>query len=202
MKSNFILAISVAFVFAACGGKEKEKENTTPNVPTYKNGLKMAFYIQDSLKSGFHYFRELDSTTTLKQTKFQNELERRQRSLQEYVLKNDQLAKSGQLSNIQIASVQQEAQRQEQALYQYQQTEGAKLEEETVELLNVLSKRVEAAAKKYCEEHKLDMLLSHGANGQFTYINPTMDVTKEFIAYLNEHQSEIESTVVGKDKKK
>ncbi len=202
MKIKLILALTITLAIAACGGKEKEKENTTPSVPTYKNGLKLAFYIQDSLKTGFHYFRELDSTTSLKQVRFQKELEKRQRNYQEYLMRNDQLNKNGMLSQTDLAVVQQEAQRQEQAIYQYQQTEGGKLEQETVELLSVLSKRVEAAAKKYCEEHKLDMLLSHGTNSQFTFINSSMDVTKEFIAYLNAHQSDIESTVAGKDEKK
>lgn len=202
MKINFILGLALLALLSACGGKEKEKENTTPNVPVIKNGLKIAFYVQDSLKTGFDYYREMDSSTKIKQTKFQNELEKRQRSLQDYVMKNENLAKSGQLSQLEIQNVQMEAQRREQALYQYQQTEGSKIEEETVEILEVLTKRIEAAGKDYCKKHNIDLLLIHGPGGQINYINESMDVTKEFIAYLNEHQSEIESTVGGKEKKK
>ncbi|MCE3294458.1 MAG: outer rane chaperone Skp (OmpH) [Crocinitomicaceae bacterium] len=201
MKIKFILLTALlAAAVASCGEKTKEKENTTPDVPTIKNGLKIAYYIQDSLKSQFDYYREQDSVTKVKQTKFQKELERRQRSLQEYILKNDERAKSGQLSNYEIQSIQQEAQRREQELYQYQQTQGTKIEEETVEILDVLTKRIEAAGKKYCEKHNIDLLLIHGAGGQINFINSSMDVTKEFIAYLNEHQAEIE-TDLGKDKK-
>ena len=35
-------------------------------------------------------------------------------------------------------------------------------------------------------------MLIHGDGGQFNYINPFMDVTKEFIAFLNENQASIE----------
>jgi hypothetical protein len=42
--------------------------------------------------------------------------------------------------------------------------------------------------------------MMHGAAGQFIYVSPTMDVTNEFIAYLNQNQKEIESDM-GKTKK-
>jgi Skp family chaperone for outer membrane proteins len=198
-----IITLSVlALLIFSCGGKEKQIENTNPNVPIIKNSIKIAFYVQDSLKNGFDYYREMDSTTKVKQTRFQNELEKKQRSLQEYVMKNEKLAQSGQLSAFDLQTAQQEAQRREQSLYQYQQTEGVKLENETVEILEVLTKRIEAAGKEYCKKHKIDLLLIHGAGGQINFVNPSMDVTKEFIAYLNQHQEDIESTVTGKDKKK
>jgi Skp family chaperone for outer membrane proteins len=202
MKLRIISLTALTLVIFACGGKEKNVENTTPNVPVIKNGLKIAFYVQDSLKNGFDYYREMDSTTKIKQTRFQNELEKKQKSLQEYVAKNEKLAQSGQLSAFDLQTAQQEAQRREQALYQYQQTEGVKIENETVEILEVLTKRIEAAGKEYCKKHKIDLLLIHGAGGQINFVNPSMDVTKEFIAYLNQHQEEIESTVSGKEKKK
>ncbi len=202
MKLRIISLTALTLVIFACGGKEKNVENTTTNVPVIKNGLKIAFYVQDSLKNGFDYYREMDSTTKIKQTRFQNELEKKQKSLQEYVAKNEKLAQSGQLSAFDLQTAQQEAQRREQALYQYQQTEGVKIENETVEILEVLTKRIEAAGKEYCKKHNIDLLLIHGAGGQINFVNPSMDVTKEFIAYLNQHQEEIESTVSGKEKKK
>lgn len=201
MKIKTLIPVIALAVLCACGGNEKKEENTTPNVPTVKNGLKIAFYFQDSLKTGFDFYREQDSITKVKQLKFQKELENRQLSLQRYVSENEKLMQSGQLSAMQIQSAQQEAQRREQALYQYQQTEGSKIENETVEILEILSKRIEAAGKDYCQKHKLDILLIHGAGGQLNFINPDMDVTKEFIAYLNQHQEEIEATVKGESKK-
>ena len=83
---------------------------------------------------------------------------------------------------------------------QYQETEGMKLEKETGELLSVISKKIELAGKKYSEKHGIDILMMHGAAGQFIYVSPTMDVTNEFIAYLNQNQKEIESDM-GKTKK-
>lgn len=201
MKIKLILTVSLAAVLFACGEKSKEAENTTPNVPTIKNGLRIAYYVQDSLKNGFDYYREMDSVTKVKQTRFQSELEKKQRALQKYVADKEKLMQSGQLSAFEVQSVQKEAQRREQALYQYQQTEGVKIETETVEILEVLTKRIEAAGKEYCKKHKIDVLLIHGPGGQINFINEKMNVTEEFIAYLNQHQEEIEKIVEGDSKK-
>ena len=36
--------------------------------------------------------------------------------------------------------------------------------------------------------HKIDMLLVQASGSQFNYINPTMNVTKEFIGFLNQEE--------------
>ena len=142
----------------------------------------------------------MDSLMKSKQLRFQGELQKREKTLQNYVLTNEEKAKSGALSGFEIQSIQEEAQRRQQALMQYQETEGMKLEKETGELLSVISKKIELAGKKYSEKHGIDILMMHGAAGQFIYVSPTMDVTNEFIAYLNQNQKEIESDM-GKTKK-
>jgi Skp family chaperone for outer membrane proteins len=198
---TFAICSLVSVTLFSCGEKAKKVENTTPNVPTVRtNGLKIAFYNQDSLTKHFRYYVEMDSMMKAKQLRFQGELQKREKALQNYVMTNEEKAKSGALSGFEIQSIQEEAQRRQQALMQYQESEGMKLEKETGELLGVISKKIEAAGKKYSQKHGLDILMMHGAAGQFIYVNPTMDVTKEFIAYLNQNQAEIEADM-GKTKK-
>ena len=55
-----------------------------------------------------------------------------------------------------------------------------------------INKKVELWGKKYCEKHHIDLLLIQGQGGQINYVNKKMDVTKEFINFLNENQSSIE----------
>lgn len=196
--------VALTAVIFACGGKTKKTgtdADTTPNVPTLRSdGLKIAYYSQDSLTKNFKYYVKMDSLMKSKQLRFQAELQNREKALQGYVMKYEQQAKAGSLSGFELQSIQEEAQRRQQSLMQYQQTEGAKLEQETVELLGVIGKKIEDAGRKYSEMHGLDILMMHGAGGQFVYINSKMDATKEFIEYLNQHQSEIEADM-GKSKK-
>lgn len=193
--SSLTMIAAVSLTIVACGGKEKPAEqDTTPNVPVVRaDGLKIAFYNQDSLTKHFRFYVEMDSMMKSKQLKFQAELQKREKALQSYVMTNEERAKNGSLSGFELQSIQQEAQRRQQSLMQYQESEGMKLEKETGELLGVISKKIEEAGKKYSQKHGLDILMMHSAAGQFIYVNPKMDATKEFIAYLNQHQSEIEA---------
>jgi Skp family chaperone for outer membrane proteins len=184
-----VFVASLLLITACSDKKEGEVESTTPKVETKNVGdLKIAFYDQDSLKVYFDYYREQDSIVTKKQLGFQNEVQRRTTELQNYLIKNDERARSGLLSQNEILQIQQVAQQKEGSLMQYQQTEGAKLEEETYNKLEAIGNKIELFAKKYCEENGIDILMIYAKGGQFNYINSSMDVTKEFTTYLNDQQ--------------
>jgi acetylglutamate kinase len=44
----------------------------------------------------------------------------------------------------------------------------------------------------YSEKNNIDILLIHGAGGQLNFINEKMNVTSDFIRFLNENQANIE----------
>ncbi|MDP4797555.1 MAG: OmpH family outer membrane protein [Crocinitomicaceae bacterium] len=187
-----VFVASLLLITACSDKKEGEVESTTPKIETKNVGdLKIAFYDQDSLKVYFDYYREQDSIVTKKQLGFQNEVQRRTMELQNYLVKNDERARSGLLSQNEILQIQQVAQQKEASLMQYQQTEGAKLEEETYNKLEAIGNKIELFAKKYCEENGIDILMIYAKGGQFNYINSSMDVTKEFTTYLNDQQKSL-----------
>jgi outer membrane protein len=129
-KTTIFLTASLCLALSCTSKKEaKVPENTKPSVPVVRtNGLKIAFYNQDSLKEGFIYFKNMDEMVKRKQIAFQNQLGTKEKELQNFVATNEERVKLGQLSAFEIQSIQQEAQKKEQTLYQLQQTQGAKLE--------------------------------------------------------------------------
>ena len=195
-KLTFIAA--AAFIVAACGKSDEksEKVNTTPKVEVRDmKGLKIAYYNSDSLKLYFEYFKREEGVVTKKQERFQKEVQRRTQEYQNFILRNNEKLQSGLLSENESMQIQQRAQQMEGELMQYQQNEGAKLEKETMQKLEAISKKIEVFGKQFSEENAIDILLIHGPGGQINYINASMDVTKEFTAFLNEHQSEIEKDI-------
>lgn len=192
--NGFIFSFLFLLVLGSCGTEPKKvKKNTEPKVKIRDTkGLKIAFYSNDSIKEKFEYYKREDAAVTKKQKAFQSELERRSKEYENYVQRKDQEARSGLLSENEIMQAQQKAQQMQASIMQYQQTQGAKIEEETVKKLEAISKKIEVLGKKYCEMHGIDILLIHGEGGQLNYINPSMDVTSEFINFLNENQEEIE----------
>lgn len=190
----------VGSIVVSCGGgnneKNKEEESTDANVEVRQMGeLKIAFYNQDSLFLHFDYYVERDSIMTKKGLAFQSEVERRSRELENYIALNEQKMQSGLLSENEIMGVQQVIQQKQGAIMQYQEEQGMKIEQETVRELEAIGNKIAQFGKDYCEKNGIDMLLVKASGGQFNYISPNMDVTKEFTAYLNKRQSELEAEI-------
>ena len=194
MKLKKLILVCIALNLFACGNNsKKEKKDTKPKVVVRNTrGLKIAFYSNDSIKEKFEYYKREDAAVTKKQKLFQAELDRQSKEYENFVQRKDQEARNGLLSENEIMLVQQKAQQMQASIMQFQQTQGAKIEEETMKKLESINKKIEALGKKYCEIHGIDILLIHGEGGQLNYINPSMDVTTEFINFLNENQEEIE----------
>lgn len=194
MKKTIIASVAILLLTASCGSKEeKVKENVVPKIETRDmKGLKIAYYNSDSLKVYFDYFKKEEAIVKKSQTHFQNEVERRQKDYQNFIMRNNDKLRSGQLSENEQMQIQQKAQQMEGELMQYQQNEGGKLEKQTMEKLEVISKKIEVFGKEFAEKNNIDILLIHGQGGQINFINPGMNVTKEFTAFLNEKQAEIE----------
>lgn len=189
-----LLYITIALALsAACSSPTPPKKDQTPKVPvTRLDGLKIAYYANDSIKKYFDYFKKEEAAAERNQKRFEKELQKRNEVYENYIVKKDQEARAGLLSQNEIAMVQQKAQQMQNELMQYQQTEGARIEKQTLKSLEAINKKVELWGKKYSEKHHIDLLLIQGQGGQINYINKKMDVTKEFINFLNENQSTIE----------
>ncbi len=188
-----VLGIGLIALLFACGGGQKEEVSTEPKVESRKAGeLKIAFYDQDSVSKYFEYFRLEDSLIKQKQISFQKEIERRTKSLQDYVVQQERKNQSGLLSQNDLMQVQQTIQKREASLMQYQQDAGGKIEREAIDKMNTINNRVKLFSKEFCEKNNIDLLLIYSPMAPINYIEPTMDVTKEFTAYLNERQDKFQ----------
>jgi Skp family chaperone for outer membrane proteins len=185
--------IGLVALLAACGGGQKEEVSTEPKVESRKTGeLKITYYDQDSVSKYFEYFRMEDSLIKQKQITFQKEIERRTKNLQDYVVQQERKNQSGLLSQNDLMQVQQTIQKREASLMQYQQEEGSKIEREAIDKMNAINNRVKLFSKEFCETNNIDLLLIYSPMAPINYIDPSMDVTKEFTAYLNQRQNEFQ----------
>lgn len=192
MKQLLLIAAAFVMVTSCGGGDTKKEESTTPKVESRDTkGLKIAYYDQDTVAKYFVYFREQDSIMTKKQLIFQGELTKRQKALEDYVRMQDQNNQKGLLSQMDLMKVQQNIETRQAALYQYQESEGMKLEQERMEMMDALSAKMKTFSEDFCEENNIDILLIYAPGGQINYISSKMDVTNEFATYLNQRQDEL-----------
>lgn len=194
MRVYYLLVLGL--LLQSCDEKKTNEKNEADKSPTiitrYDKNLVIAFYHQDSLKENFEYYKKEDQVITRKQKLFESEMKRRGKELEDYVRRNDEKARNGLLSQNEIMQIQQKAQTMEQELMQYQQIQASKIEEESVKKLEAITKKIETLGKMYSEKNNIDILLIHGAGGQLNFINEKMNVTSDFIRFLNENQASIE----------
>lgn len=196
MTNKTIIQLSIAglALLVSCKSEKKEKvENTKPTVQVQKIGeLKIAYYNQDSMKANFLYYKEQDAIVTKKQLAFQATIDTKRKAMESYYNNFMKRVQNNELSQLESEGYQRNLQNQEAEIMQFQETEGAKIEKETLEKLEAIGNKIDKFSKAYCEENGIDILLIYAKGGQFNYINPSMDVTKEFTAFLNQNQEAIQ----------
>ena len=196
MKISLYIIASSLILLSCSNESEKETELvSSASVNTLEkdtSGLVIAFYFNDSLKEGFTYYKNIDEDVSRKNLAFQNELKRKTNNLENFVSKKGAEAQQGLLSENEILKIQQKAQRMEAELMQYQQQEGAQLEAEVMRKLTDINNKVISFGKKFSEENGIDLLMGYADGGQINYVNPSMDVTRAFIDFLNKEQKLIE----------
>lgn len=200
MVKIIISGLVVAFSLASCSEDVKEvkelKEKVDKEIHSVSkknNNLKIAFYHQDSMKLHFQYYKQQDSIFTQKQLSFQNKIAQKRKKMEDYYLNFMRRAQNNELSQIESEAYQRNLQNQEAELMQFQENEGGKLEQETLIKYDEISKKINNFSKDFCEENDIDILLVHAVGGQFNYISDQLDVTDEFVAFLNESQLSIEN---------
>lgn len=195
-KNYFLTLIAATALLVSCGDDKKTddvKTETAPVVQTVDTkGLKIAYYQMDSLKNDFSYYKKEEERINKKSKMYENTLMSRQKALMNLNEKYQQRLQSGQADPAELTKLEENLQRQDRQLQVYQQEEGIKIQEEANTALTALSKKIDVAAEKYCKKYGIDILLTHGAGGQISFINKKMDVTKSFIEFLNKEQSDLE----------
>lgn len=193
---KFLSVLAVGVLLASCGNDKKTEEVKTETPPKVQavdtKGLKIAFYYMDSLKNNFTYYKNEEARINKKSKNFESQLSSRQKALIDLNNRFQQRLQSGSADPNELSKMENEIKRRDQQLQVYNQEEGMRIQEEANTSLTALSKKIDAAAEKYCKKYGIDVLFTHGAGGQLSYVNKKMDVTKSFIEFLNKEQSDLE----------
>lgn len=190
-----------AFVLSACNQKAEVKEE----VPTEKkaektnvkaadlnsNGIKIAYYNQNTVLQGFDFYVEADSTMAVKKKQYQQKLERAYGIYQEYTIDAQKRMDKGEISGKELPKVQEKIKSLETKIAKMEKEDGAALQEETYQLLNTIGAKITGAAEEYAKENNIEVLFSYQEGGQIAYISDAFNVTDEFTSYLNKRQSEL-----------
>lgn len=195
MKKFLFFALST-IVLISCSDNvsgEAKQANTTPNVQPRKVGeLKIAYYNLDSLQLSYGRWIEADSISKKRESDFQAAREKKYREVEQYRAGIADKQQKGLLSQNDLQNAAVKIQQKEGAVMQWEQQEGMRIQQELADISNTLGNRVKQFAKEFCEVNGIDILLVHAEFGsQIGYIGTEMNVTQEFIAYVNQKDAEL-----------
>lgn len=196
LRKETIIGLALLAGVAACKEEKKTPDVTAPKIEAVNPGdLKIAFYNSDSLAENYTFLKEQDSLMKLKETRYNNALLSRQRSLESLAKTIEEARQKMTATPEQFAKMEQNFYAKQQDAAMYQQNEGMKLQKEVADIQKVIANKMLEASKSYCEKFKIDILLVHGQGGQFGYIKPSMDVTKSFTEFVNAEHDKVKEAM-------
>lgn len=204
---NFIKITGAIVLFIAlfsCNESSPEKNNSSKEAKTNTSdikktrnseGLIIAYYVQDSISTGFNFYREIDSMLRSKERGFERELRGKYENYQRYEDNIRKKMDAGEITGYQLEEIQQEAMQKQERIATFERQRGAELQKESMNYQRALMNKISEAGREFSEEHNLDMLFFYQKGGQITYISNAFDMTEEFISFLNKREDEIMSGV-------
>tara|TARA_B100000963_G_scaffold205692_1_gene179136 strand:- start:45 stop:635 length:591 start_codon:yes stop_codon:yes gene_type:complete len=193
---NKLFFLALVLLFSSCSDgdvKEKVIEKQVNLVSKDSSGLVLAFYNFDSLRLRFEYYKSIEDQLAKSRTSLQNKYQAKTVKYQNYVNKKQKDIEAGLLSQNEMLQVQQKAGQMEQEIIEFQQRESAKLEVDMMQKQQDINSKVESFGKIFSELHGIDVLFQYATGQQINYINPNMDVTTDFINFLNTEQKKLEN---------
>lgn len=192
----FILGITLISTISSCGNKTAADEDGQIIVQRKvksdsTDGLAIAYYVQDSIATGFNFYRSIDSMLRAEEKEFERQLRSRYENYQAYENKIRQRMEAGEITGYQLDEIQEEAMRKQESIANFERQRGGELQRESIKYQTALMNKISEAGREFSEKNGIDMLFFYQKGGQITYISNAFDVTEQFIKFLNNREKEI-----------
>lgn len=202
MKKTVLIVGLVATTLVACGEKKKTNIDTPEVTESNSEGMNIAFYVQDSVPNHFEFYKTTQAELEAKGEAFQAKLMKLQNEYQALGGEFQRKVQANTLSDNQIRAYQQRVQNKEAQILQVQQSEGAKLEQEQFEGNVLLINKIEEYAQEFAKQKGFSIFLSKSTGGNVMFVESSMDVTTEFIDFMNAKEDALNNSLTGEDSEK
>ena len=187
-----IIAVIVLFVKMPSGSAGNTDEIDSTLVEFVDDGqLTIAYYRSDTLSAKSDFVKEVQNQIEQVQVDAQNDMAAKEKEIQRW---QKSWEDKGQLLPREQEVYMAEAQQKQMEIAQFEQDLNMKVGMEQENLMLALYQRLEKYAKSFCEKNEIDMLVSLQMGQNVIYMNPTLDVTKQFLNHVNK---EYNSTFEG-----
>lgn len=193
-----VVALGFVFLTTSCNEAPAVAEGDKDTVNISKkmandsvSGIVIGYYIQDSISQGFNFYRKIDSILKSKEKEYEVALRGKYESYQNFEESVRRKMEAGEITGFQLDELQREAVAKQESIANFERQRGGELQQESMEYTTVLMNKISEAGREFSQEKGIDLLFFYQKGGQITYISDAMDVTQQFINYLNKREDEL-----------
>lgn len=192
----WVPVVVIGLSIISCGGGSSEPAGDDINLPRKSRGndstgLVIAYYIQDSISSGFDFYRRIDSMLKAKESDFEKVLRGKYETYQRWEENISRRMGNNELTGFELEGLEKEAMQKQQEIANFERQRGGEIQRQVVEYTGALLNKITEAGREFSEENGIDMLFYYQKGGQITYISDAFNVTQQFINFLNRRESSL-----------
>jgi len=177
---NGLIVIGLIAGLASCGGEEASSGGASTE------GVKIAYYVQDSISTNLKYFMESQDEITVLEEGLNGELAAFQAEYQRLGGEYQSKMAQGLLSPDGQKFYENKIRKIELDITSLQETEGADLQDKAMKFQESFLEKLEKSAKDYADKNGINLFLAKEKIGVVLYADSSMDVTMDFIKFMND----------------
>ena len=152
--------------------------------------MSIAYYIKDSIPGNFTYYKEMQADLDARAKEFEAKMIAIQQEGQRMMANYQRKMQAGLLSANAAAVEEQKIAKKQEQMQVLEQTDGAAIQQDSYERNLELIEKMEKYGKEYAGTHGYSIFFGRESAGQILYIDSTMNVTMDFIEYMNKREAE------------
>lgn len=181
---------ALALTFAACKNDKKttadaSKSDVKREIKPIEGAPKMAFYVLDSVAETFEVYKKETAIFEKEGLALQNQLTSMQKEYERLYTAYETGARQQTLTPNQAASYEQNIGAIQQKMAVFQQDKMAKFQQRQMDATTAIQNKISMYSKEFSEANGIDMFFMGGTGSPLVFGNPALDVTKEFVDYMN-----------------
>ncbi len=187
---------AMAILAASCTNKSTDKKGENKAVVESHSSeigtFKIAYYVLDSLASSFDIYKAEQAAIEKEGQGLSNQMQSLQNEYQKEYAKYENGMKTQSLTPNQAASFEQRLGSLQQRMAEFQNTKLAAFQEKQYKATETINNKIVKYAQEFGQANNLSLFLAGGSQSNISYANPGLDLTKEFVAYMNEEEKKLE----------
>lgn len=194
MKKLLFVGAVAASLVACKSGKKEEKTETAAiktEAATMEGGVKIAYYILDSVAENFDVYKSELEVFEKEGAKLQAQLEGMQAEYQSVYVSYEDGARKQILTPNQMATYEQKLGALQQKMGDFQNTKMVAFQQKQMDATTAIQNKITKYSEEFSKKNGIDLFFVSGTGTQIAYANPGMDLTVTFVAYMNEQEKSV-----------